>query len=140
MSIYGSRRDRVLDDDEPWERLMLKGIAPPKPPQSARVNEPPSPEDVARMRKANPANTLLPLSLKWLKSVPEEARPVALATRYARVVNVLARQWNDPAACVKYFDDLLVDHRGNRQGFPVAVQTDIRILHEYFLHSRQPFA
>ena len=156
MAMYGSRRDRSLDDDPNWERLMLKGIDPPRPPRPAHVTEPqpahfngpqpahfngPEPaQDVARLRKASPVNSLLPTSLKWLKSVPEQARPVALATRYARIVNALAHQWNDDEACRAYFDGLLVDRRGNRQGFPAAVQADIRILQEYFLHSRHPRA
>jgi len=140
MSFYGSRRDRSLDDDPHWEQLMLKGIGRPRPPESAHVNEPQPAPDVARLRKANPVNYLLPTSLNWLKSVPEEARPVALATRYARVVNSLAQQWNDRAACDAYLDALLVDRRGNRQGFPTVVQADIRILREYFLRSQQPRA
>ena len=143
MSFYGSRRDRSLDNDPHWERLMLKGSASPgsgvsTPPQSHSAQEvkPQSAQEVARLRKANPVNSLLPSSLKWLKSVPEQARPVALATRYARIVNVLVQHWSDPDACGAYFDALLIDRRGNRQGFPAAVKSDIQILREYFLHSQ----
>jgi hypothetical protein len=136
MSGYGSRRDRVLDDDPHWERLMIQGLSTPTKPRPAQVVSPEPAENFARLRKAKPANFLLPASVKWLKSVPEEARPVALATRYARIVNNLAQEWNDPAACGAYFDALLVDRRGSRQGFPAAVQGDIRILLDYFLRSR----
>ena len=138
MSLYGSRHDRSLDNDPHWERLMLKGVGVPRPPQPAQVNEPQPAQDVTRLRKADPANRLLPVSLRWLSSVPDKARPQALATRYARIVNLLAQHWNDPDACAAYFDALLVDHRGNRQGFPAVVQADIRILQEYFQHSQQP--
>ena len=135
MSTYGSRRDRVLENDPHWERLMLKVQSAPTKPRSTEVVSAQPAEEVARLRKADPVNYLLPTGLKWLKSVPEEARPIALATRYARIVNILAQQWNDPPACGAYFDALLVDRRGNRQGFPPAVQTDIRILFEYFIRS-----
>jgi hypothetical protein len=139
MSFYGSRRNRSLDNDLQWERLMLKAVRTPPPPRSQSVQEIKLLQlgsDFAHLRKANPVNNLLPSSLKWLKSVPEQARPVALATRYARIVNVLAQHWNDPSACSAYFDDLLIDRRGNRQGFPTAVASDIRVLREYFLHSK----
>ncbi len=136
MSTYGSRRDRVLDNDPHWERLLLKGLSAPTKPRSAPVVSPQPVEELARLRKADPANYLLPTSLKWLKTLPDEARPVSLATRYARIVNTLAQQWNDPPACGAYFAALLVDRRGNRQGFPPAVQTDLRILLEYFIRSR----
>ena len=136
MSTYGSRRDRVSDNDPHWERLMLKVLSAPTKPRSAQVVSPQPAEEVARLRKANPVTSLLPTSLKWLKSLPEDVRPIALMTRYARIVNILAQQWNDPPACGAYFDALLVDRRGNRQGFPPAVQTDIRILLEYFVRSQ----
>jgi hypothetical protein len=32
------------------------------------------------------------------------------------------------------FSTIVID-RGNRQGFPVAVKSDLRILQEYFLHT-----
>ena len=134
MSIYGSRRDRNLDGD-PWERLMLEASSALTKPRSAAAVSPQPADEFARFRKADPVNYLLPTSLIWLKSLPEEARPVALVTRYARIVNALAQQWSDPPACSAYFDALLIDRRGNRQGFPPAVQVDIRILLEYFIRS-----
>ena len=136
MSNYGSRRDRVSDNDPHWERLMLKVRSSPTRPRSAQVVSPQPAEELARLRKADPVNYLLPTSLNWLRSLPEEARPVALATRYPRIVNTFAQQWSDPPACGAYFDALLVDRRGNRQGFPPAVQGDIRVLLEYFIRSQ----
>ena len=135
MSTYGSRRDRILDED-PWERLMLKARSALTKPRSSSVASPQPAGEFARLRKADPINYLLPTSLIWLKSLPEEARPIALATRYARIVNTLAQHWNDHPACGAYFDALLVDRRGNRQGFPPAVLADIRILLEYFIRSQ----
>jgi hypothetical protein len=140
MSFYGSRRDRSLDNDPQWERLMLKADRAPLPRQPAHGIKPRPAQDVAYLRKADPANHLLPASQRWLTSMPVEARPQALTTHYARIVNLIAQHWNDRDACAAYFNDLLIDHRGNRQGFPAPVQADIRALQQYFLHSQQPAA
>ena len=137
MSRYGSRHDRVLDDDPHWERLMLKGVSALTKP-TAQPTTPQPAEDFARLRRVNPADFLLPASRKWLQSLPEEVRPVALATSYARIVNNFAHQWNDPLACGAYFDTLLVDRRGGRKGFPRPILADLQTLHEYFVRARLP--
>jgi hypothetical protein len=41
-------------------------------------------------------------------------------------------QWNDRIACPAYFDELLVDRRGGRQGFPPAVRRDLLKLRDYW--------
>ena len=135
MSLYGLRRDRMLDNDAHWERLMQKAVSATRPPQPVQDTTPQPARGVTGLRKADPANYLLPASNRWLKSLPQEVRPIALATKYARIVNLLAQHWDDHDASSTFFDHLLSDRRGNRQGFPVAVKSDIRILQEYFLHS-----
>lgn len=35
-------------------------------------------------------------------------------------------------ACRAYFTDLLIDHRGNRQGFPFAVASELASLKYYY--------
>ena len=78
-----------------------------------------APPELVRLRRAKPIDHLLPLSVKWLRSLPEEVRPTALPNRYPRIANVLALDWSKPAICRRYFDELLVDHRrGDRRGFP----------------------
>jgi hypothetical protein len=138
MSFYGSRRERWLDSDTHWERLMRNGVAAPRQPQPVHDTMPRPAPDFANLRKAHPANHLLPASLRWLTSIPDEVRPKALMTGHARIVNLLALHWNDHDACAAYFADLAVDRRGNREGFPAAVQADLRTLQHYFLHSK-PF-
>jgi len=135
MSVYNLRRDRLLDDDPQWERLMQKAIEAPRQPQPVHHAAPQPEQNVAGRRKADPANYLLPASNHWLKSLPQEVRPLALATQYPRIVNLLAQHWNDHDACAAFFGHLLFDRRGDRQGFPVAVKSDIRILQVYFLYS-----
>jgi len=77
------------------------------------------------LRKAQPAESLLPSTRTWLMSLPENYRPRALAARYARIANNLAAAWNTPAECRAYFDDLLIDRRGGRRGFPPEVLREL---------------
>ena len=89
------------------------------------------------MRKAEPADYLLPKSVQWLTSLPYAVRPFALANRYPRIANVLALDWSRPNSCRAYFVGLLADGRGHRQGFPTDVDRDLRRLCDYYhsLHS-----
>jgi hypothetical protein len=135
MSIYGRRHDRLLDNDPQWERLMQKAVSAAHKQQPMHEPTPQPAQDVAGLRKADPVNFLLPASKRWLTSLPREVQPLALATQYPRIVNLLAQHWDDREACVAFFRQLLLDHRGNRQGFPVAVKSDIQMLQEYFRHS-----
>jgi len=124
-----------MADDPHWERTLRKTASAPRQQRSAQHTAPQPVQDPVGLRKADPVNYLLPASNLWLASLPREVRPLALVTKYPRIVNLLAQDWNDHEACAAYFGHLLVDHRGNRQGFPFAVKSDIRILQEYFLHS-----
>ena len=75
---------------------------------------------------------MLPTSIGWLKTLPRYVRPMALVTQYPRIANSIALEWNRPAACRAYFVDLLVDRRGNRQGFPGDVHGDLTTLRDYY--------
>jgi hypothetical protein len=72
---------------------------------------------------------------KLLASLPRTAYPFALASKYPRIVNLLALHWEDRLACPEYFEELLVDRRGGRQGFPTDVLLDLRNLREYWYTS-----
>ena len=48
-------------------------------------------------------------------------QPVALAKTYPRVANTLATLWARPDALRAHMNDLLVDTRGGRRGFPLDV-------------------
>jgi hypothetical protein len=80
------------------------------------------------LRKAQPADVVVPRTLAWIASLPADARPHALAKRYARIANNFACCWDQPSVCAKYFDDLLIDRRGGRKGFPADVLHDLQRL------------
>jgi hypothetical protein len=61
----------------------------------------------------------------WIESLPASLRPVALAREFPRIANTLAVIWKRPARADEYFQQLLLDHRGGRKGFPPAVAMEL---------------
>ena len=45
---------------------------------------------------------------------------------------MLALFWNNAAECRAYFDELLIDHRGKRKGFPEDVHRDLMTLRGHY--------
>lgn len=74
-------------------------------------------------------------TFKWLAAMPREARPNTLAREYPRIANRLAEIWNRPLQCERYIDDLMMDLRGARQGFPPPVAAEIAALKVHFLRT-----
>ena len=62
-------------------------------------------QDWSKLRKAKPAEHLQPSSKKFLDQLPPEVFPGALASQYARIVNLIALQWHDRGSCDIYFKD-----------------------------------
>ena len=79
-----------------------------------------------------PAVMLSPRAFKWLASFDEKVRPKVLPQRYARIANRLADLWTEPDLTRRYFDELLVDRRGDRAGFPDDVLVEIGSLKHYY--------
>ena len=125
MSIYGGRRgwNDLNDVVQPIARARQAEVAAKTVDDNARW---------ASVRKAQPANYLLPQSEKWFDSLPPSVAPCALASQYPRVVNMIVAQWNDHRHAPEVFADLLGDRRGGRAGFPPPVRRDIENLQEYW--------
>lgn len=87
---------------------------------------------------ADPARQMLtPDALKWLAQLPREVRPLELFHTYPRIANQLAAFAN-PAAISAFLADLLIDKRGDRQGFPGGIALELSRLQEHLLLSLQP--
>jgi len=129
MSIYG-RRKGVLD----YDALYASSLPPSATPVGRSRPGDPGDEspDWSPVRKARPADYLLPASQRWMEHLPHDVCPLALATRFPRIVNLVAMQWNDRGACPAFFEELLHDRRGGRQGFPDDVQRDLSKLRSYW--------
>ncbi len=79
------------------------------------LRAPPSPRDTM----------LMALAKSWLNALPPAYQPHTLCVQYPRVANRLALCWNDKMLTEAVFDDLLLDRRGGRQGFPGPVHTEL---------------
>ena len=85
-----------------------------------------------RVRRTD-EHRLTRVATAMLESLPLELRLVVLRGHYPRLLNSLAKVWNAPKAFDDAIDALLIDRRGNRQGFPFEVLqelTDLRLHHE----------
>ena len=84
------------------------------------------------VRKARPVNVLLPATKRWLAMLAPDVQPQALATQFPRLANRLAADWGSPEMCRAFLHLLLVDQRGNRQGFPDDVGRDLLALRSFY--------
>src|SRR5215467_566209 len=88
-------------------------------------------QDWATRRKAKPAEVMLPTTMRWVAGLPRDVQPLALSNAFPRIANMLARLWPSPGAFRDYMEELLVDRRRGRKGFPVEVLTDLHRLRAY---------
>jgi len=91
-----------------------------------------TPQDYTGLRRRQPLNDALPMAIRWIAGLPVEVRPLALLKQFPRIANVLSRAWNDAAELQAVLDDLLIDRRGGRNGFPVDVTEELLVLRDYF--------
>jgi hypothetical protein len=67
----------------------------------------------------------------WVRRLPPRRRPLGLCAAFPRVANRLAWCWADAAVSAQVLDDLLIDRRGGRQGFPPLVVRELQRLRDY---------
>ena len=68
---------------------------------------------------------LMEYTTRWIEGLPPSLRPVALPRDFPRIANTLAVIWKRPARAEEYFQQLLLDHRGGRKGFPPDVAMEL---------------
>jgi hypothetical protein len=120
MSIY-RRTDRIPLSGFETER---DARAPAALPDSGA--------ECAKRRLAEPVNGLLKPTFAWAATLPVEIQPRAMMYRFPRIANLIAAMWQDANSLRRYVDDLLVDKRGSRQGFPVDVLRELFALRAYY--------
>jgi hypothetical protein len=106
----------------------------PGPPRSTGTAQP----DWKRVRRQQRREdqVLLASTYAWLKTLPYDVRPVELCSRYPRVGNRLALCWRDGAQTERLFDELLLDRRGTRKGFPPPVAEELLRLRRFHGYQR----
>jgi hypothetical protein len=72
-------------------------------------------------------------ALRLLIKVDTKVGLQELSVRFPSVLNRIADVWASPVRAERCFDDLLLDSRGTRQGFPQAVISEIASLRHYYL-------
>ena len=127
MSIYSGSRGGWKDLND----VVQPVVRPPAPGGAAPAGLQDA-TDWSSVRKAHPAEYLLPLTEKWFDKFPAQAAPCALASQYPRICNLIAVHWNDHRGAPELFEDLLTDRRGGRAGFPPAVRRDLIAVQEYW--------
>jgi hypothetical protein len=91
-------------------------------------------EGVTHVSKQSPSGTgaLGLAAVRWLSELPEKLRPHETATRFPHIANMLCTRWSTPMACRVYFEELLLDGRGDRKGFPPPVARELAALKDYY--------
>jgi len=67
-----------------------------------------------------------------LASFEESARPKELAAAFPRIVNHMAKLWKMPREMDRYFEELLTDTRGKRQGFSLKILMELSTLRDFY--------
>ena len=69
----------------------------------------------------------------FFRTLPGDAYPQALVDQYPRIANTIVELRYDRAKLENYFQSLLNDSRGGRQGFPFGVLINLQNLRDVML-------
>jgi|SoimicmetaTmtHAB_FD_contig_31_9878164_length_726_multi_2_in_0_out_0_1 hypothetical protein len=64
----------------------------------------------------------------WLRRIPGHCQPKQLCRHYPRIANAIAETWDDQMLGDRLLNDLMVDRRGNRAGFPARIVAELHVL------------
>jgi hypothetical protein len=90
-----------------------------------------SSSESSNLRRLRPLNQQLPATVRWVASLPGEVQPLAMLQTFPRIANALARLWQDDTGLELYLNELLVDRRGGRRGFPPEIFNELLTLRAY---------
>lgn len=126
-------------DEIPFEKVSVEDVKRALQADTAKTETRPLPQKDwgnSRSKASQPASSdLSPVTFKWLAALPREVRPNSLAKQFPRIANRLAEIWKRPLQCERYIDDLMIDLRGGRQGFPPSVAAEIAALKVHFVRT-----
>jgi hypothetical protein len=75
---------------------------------------------------------LTQVAANLLTSLPPEVAPTRLAATFPHIFNKIADLWTMPLRLDPYFDSLLIDQRGGRQGFSLGIALEILSFKEHY--------
>jgi|SRR5215510_5465201 len=95
----------------------------------------------ATMRRSEAPQAACPLSgdaIRLMCRLDGKISVSETADQFPRILNRIAALWNKPVEADRYFDDLLHDRRGGRQGFPLRVLSEINALRDFYVTRAYP--
>lgn len=78
--------------------------------------------------------------MRLLESLPGHLRMLYIRRDFPHVLNRIALAWADPAGFSKVMNALLIDDRGNRQGFPFGAMMELADLRAHYFREVRPDA
>jgi hypothetical protein len=81
---------------------------------------------------------LSPDAAKLMSLLGPTLRPARLQALFPHVVNRLAAIWHQPAQFEREMQELLLNTRGNRAGFPLEIVAELTALREYYRTALHP--
>lgn len=97
-----------------------------------------APESVPSRMRTSRLPTIDAAAIELLEGLPPALRLVGLRGQFPRVLNRIARAWPDPLAFAALMDSLMIDERGNREGFPFEVVKEVTELRRYYFSMVHP--
>jgi hypothetical protein len=94
--------------------------------------EAPESNKVPRHASIRAEELVLPKTIKWARSIPSDLRPRALVIKFPRIANAMADIWSQPRLFNILLCQLMLDDRGERDGFPLDVLQDLANLRVHF--------
>lgn len=86
---------------------------------------------IVRGQSRNEKVGLHPATAQWLNGFPSRVVPANCAEHYPRIVNRIHQLWTSPAHLKMYLQDLVLDKRGGRQGFPHGIAEELEVFRQY---------
>jgi hypothetical protein len=94
----------------------------------------------ARRADTGPKRQLDQRAKVIVKALPKSMRPLHTCHDFPHIINLIASSWHEPKLFVKTLDELLMDDRGDRQGFPFQIIVELTELREHYFTSVHPEA
>jgi hypothetical protein len=82
--------------------------------------------------KGAPTDEPLPQTVAWAAKLPPDVQPLVLMRSFPRIANFVAANWSEPTSFRAYVDELFVDRRGDRRGFPPEVMEELFALRAFY--------
>jgi hypothetical protein len=106
----------------------------------AQLNKTAVEEAKAKIKRTTSKVALDRRSKLIIESLPKDIQPLSIAETFPHIMNLIASSWQEPKVFVRTLDELLIDDRGNRAGFPFAVIVELTNLREFYFSNVRPEA